>query len=58
MAEPQPHQPPALRMLPDAVDAETDGETAAELKRFDVHDWFESSDFELREPELSGVPFN
>jgi hypothetical protein len=45
-------------MLPDAVDEETDEETAAELKRFDVHDWFERSDFELREPELSGVPFN
>lgn len=58
MSEPQPHQPPLLRVLRDLVDDEPDAEPAGELKRFDVHDWFERSEFELREPELSGVPFN
>jgi hypothetical protein len=38
---------------------ETDSEPSdADLEQFDVHAWFEASTFEVREPELLGVPFN
>jgi hypothetical protein len=50
MAE-EPHQPPAA----DETDAETD---MVDLEHFDVHAWLEASTFEVREPELLGVPFN
>ena len=50
MAE-EPHQPLAA----DETDVDPND---ADLEHFDVHSWFETSSFEVREPELLGVPFN
>ena len=54
----QPH-PPLLDALDDELD-DVDEEAAPhpDLEHFDVHAWFQASDFEVREPELLGVPFN
>jgi len=49
-----PH-PPLLHALEDEID---DDAPHDDLEHFDVHAWFEASDFEVREPELLGVPFN
>lgn len=51
--------PSLLHALADEID-DVDEDAAAheDLEHFDVHAWFEASDFEVREPELLGVPFN